>query len=62
MCGMAGYAGPFLAGLAARMNAAQAHRGPDGQGVFEDPAAAAQPMHSANRYFVFTIFEDQSQA
>lgn len=38
MCGIAGYAGSFLPGLAARMNVAQAHRGPDGQGVFEAPA------------------------
>ncbi len=45
MCGIAGYAGPFLPGLAARMNAAQAHRGPDGQGVFEDPAAAIALGH-----------------
>lgn len=35
MCGIAGYVGAFEAGLAARMNAAQAHRGPNGQGVFE---------------------------
>lgn len=41
MYGIAEYAGPFLAGLAVRMNAAQAHRSPDGQGVFEDPAAAS---------------------
>mgnify|MGYP001765594468 CR=1 FL=1 len=39
MCGIAGYAGPFLPGLATRMNAAQVHRGPDGQGIFEDPTA-----------------------
>ncbi len=45
MCGIAGYAGHFLPGLAVRMNAAQAHRGPDGQGVFEDPAAAIALGH-----------------
>ena len=39
MCGIAGYAGGVLPDLACRMNAAQAHRGPDGQGVFEDVAA-----------------------
>ena len=39
MCGIAGYAGRFLPDLPERMNAAQAHRGPDGQGVFEDPVA-----------------------
>jgi asparagine synthase (glutamine-hydrolysing) len=36
MCGIAGLVGSFVPGLARRMNAAQAHRGPDGQGVYED--------------------------
>jgi len=45
MCGIAGYAGGHLPGLAARMNAAQAHRGPDGQGVFEDPNAGLALGH-----------------
>jgi len=36
MCGIARYIGDFIPGLLARMNAVQAHRGPDGQGVFED--------------------------
>jgi len=35
MCGVAGFIGDFIPGLMARMNAVQAHRGPDGQGVFE---------------------------
>ena len=35
MCGIAGLAGGFHEGLAVRMNEAQAHRGPDGRGVFE---------------------------
>lgn len=35
MCGIAGYAGDFIPELAHRMNAAQAHRGPDGEGVYE---------------------------
>lgn len=39
MCGIAGYAGVPSPGLATQMNTAQAHRGPDGQGIFEDPAA-----------------------
>jgi asparagine synthase (glutamine-hydrolysing) len=39
MCGIAGYAGGFLPDLATRMNAVQAHRGPDGQDIFEDSAA-----------------------
>ena len=39
MCGIAGFVGGFHPGLAARMNAAQAHRGPDGCGVFEDASA-----------------------
>ena len=37
MCGIAGLAGDFVPGLMDRMNAAQAHRGPDGSGVFERP-------------------------
>ena len=39
MCGIAGYAGGFLPDLARQMNAAQDHRGPDGQGVFENADA-----------------------
>jgi asparagine synthase (glutamine-hydrolysing) len=37
MCGIAGLVGDFIPGLMGRMNAAQAHRGPDGRGVFERP-------------------------
>src|SRR5262249_33182635 len=37
-CGIAGYVGGFVPGLAERMNHAQAHRGPDGQGVYQNPA------------------------
>uniref|UniRef100_A0A7C2NVZ8 asparagine synthase (glutamine-hydrolyzing) n=1 Tax=Schlesneria paludicola TaxID=360056 RepID=A0A7C2NVZ8_9PLAN len=39
MCGIAGYVGGFEPRLVARMNRAQQHRGPDGSGVYEDPAA-----------------------
>jgi asparagine synthase (glutamine-hydrolysing) len=39
MCGIAGYAGAFVPRLIARMNRAQRHRGPDGDGVYEDPPA-----------------------
>ncbi len=39
MCGIAGFVGGFVPRLAARMNELQAHRGPDGQGTFEDPNA-----------------------
>jgi asparagine synthase (glutamine-hydrolysing) len=34
MCGIAGYLGDFAAELLPRMNQAQVHRGPDGQGVW----------------------------
>lgn len=37
MCGIAGVAGTFVPGLVARMNQVLAHRGPDGQGLFERP-------------------------
>jgi len=45
MCGIAGYVGNEGRGLAARMNAAQRHRGPDGEGIFEDPEAGASLGH-----------------
>jgi len=34
MCGIAGYAGSFAPDILPRMNAAQAHRGPDDQGIW----------------------------
>jgi hypothetical protein len=37
MCGIAGIVGAFVPGLVSRMDKIQKHRGPDGQGVFEDP-------------------------
>jgi asparagine synthase (glutamine-hydrolysing) len=45
MCGIAGCIGDFIPGLMVRMNAVQAHRGPDGQGVFEDPEAQVALGH-----------------
>ncbi|MDW8002916.1 MAG: asparagine synthase (glutamine-hydrolyzing) [Deltaproteobacteria bacterium] len=36
MCGICGLVGAFVPGLIEKMNALQAHRGPDGRGVFED--------------------------
>jgi asparagine synthase (glutamine-hydrolysing) len=45
MCGIAGFVGGFHENLAARMNAVQAHRGPDGRGVFEDRAAGVALAH-----------------
>ncbi|HEY2918583.1 MAG TPA: asparagine synthase (glutamine-hydrolyzing) [Candidatus Binatia bacterium] len=45
MCGIAGFVGSFVPGLANRMNAAQAHRGPDGQGVYEDADAGIALAH-----------------
>jgi asparagine synthase (glutamine-hydrolysing) len=45
MCGVAGYIGDFVPGLVSRMNAIQKHRGPDGQGVFEDPEAQVALGH-----------------
>jgi asparagine synthase (glutamine-hydrolysing) len=45
MCGIAGHLGAFLPGLVGRMNASQAHRGPDGQGVFEAPEAGVALGH-----------------
>ena len=45
MCGIAGLFGEFVSGLMTRMNSLQAHRGPDGQGVFEDPEVGAALGH-----------------
>ncbi len=45
MCGIAGLVGEFQPGLMGRMNALQAHRGPDGRGVFEDPRSEAALGH-----------------
>jgi asparagine synthase (glutamine-hydrolysing) len=45
MCGIVGYTGNFLPGLVQRMNTAQAHRGPDGEGVFEDAVAGIALGH-----------------
>ena len=36
MCGIAGFVGGFVPGLVQVMNGAQSHRGPDGQGTYED--------------------------
>ncbi|MBF0481046.1 MAG: asparagine synthase (glutamine-hydrolyzing) [Desulfovibrionaceae bacterium] len=40
MCGICGFAGLGDAADIRAMNAAQAHRGPDGEGLFEDPGLA----------------------
>lgn len=45
MCGISGLTGHISPGLAARMAHAQAHRGPDGSGVFEDVAAGIALSH-----------------
>jgi asparagine synthase (glutamine-hydrolysing) len=45
MCGIAGYIGDFIPGLMIQMNSLQAHRGPDGQGVFENPEVGAALGH-----------------
>lgn len=45
MCGIAGYVGEYLPRLVARMNRAQRHRGPDGDGVYEDPHAEVALGH-----------------
>ncbi len=45
MCGIAGLVGEFIHGLADRMNAVQRHRGPDGEGIFEDQEAGCALGH-----------------
>ena len=46
MCGIGGLVGEFVPGLMARMNSVQAHRGPDGEGIFEEPEAEAALAHT----------------
>jgi asparagine synthase (glutamine-hydrolysing) len=53
MCGIAGFIGDFIPGLMARMNTVQVHRGPDGQGVFEDSEAIIALGHV--RLFVLDL-------
>jgi len=59
MCGIAGLVGDYVPGLAARMNAAQKHRGPDGSGIFEDPQAEAAFGHV--RLAILDLSEQASQ-
>lgn len=69
MCGIVGFYGDFPQGLISQMNRMQAHRGPDGMGIYERPGiglghvrlsildltdAAAQPMYSSDGRFVLT--------
>jgi len=45
MCGIAGFIGPWPEGLARAMAVAEAHRGPDGDGIWSDPAAGVTLTH-----------------
>ena len=70
MCGIVGFAGPGDRALLQRMNDVQAHRGPDGEGIFLDDvvglghrrltiidtsSAADQPMYSADGRYVLVF-------
>jgi asparagine synthase (glutamine-hydrolysing) len=59
MCGIAGLVGDFVPGLIDRMNAAQAHRGPDGCGVFESPRSQVALGHV--RLAVLDLSEQAAQ-
>lgn len=59
MCGIAGFAGGFLPQLGRRMNVAQAHRGPDGTGVYENPAAGIMLAHVRLAILDLTTAADQ---
>ncbi len=59
MCGIAGLVGDFVPGLIDRMNAAQAHRGPDGSGVFESPRSQVALGHV--RLAVLDLSEQAAQ-
>lgn len=45
MCGIVGFVGPWPESLLRAMVAAVAHRGPDGEGVFQDPTAGVALGH-----------------
>ncbi len=45
MCGICGFVGPGDASVLAAMNSRLARRGPDGEGVYEDPAAGVRLGH-----------------
>ncbi len=45
MCGINGYAGGWAEGLVGAMDSSIVHRGPDGEGVFEDPDACIALGH-----------------
>lgn len=70
MCGIAGYCGGLDGAQLKKMNDAQAHRGPDGEGVFVDDGiglghrrltiidttdGGAQPMHSQDGRYVLVF-------
>jgi asparagine synthase (glutamine-hydrolysing) len=59
MCGIAGLVGDFVPGLIDQMNAAQAHRGPDGSGVFESPRSQIALGHV--RLAVLDLSEQAAQ-
>jgi asparagine synthase (glutamine-hydrolysing) len=59
MCGIAGLVGDFVPGLIDRMNAAQAHRGPDGSGVFESPRSQVALGHV--RLAILDLSEEAAQ-
>src|SRR5262245_31484305 len=45
MCGIVGFSGSYGAEMLTRMNAAIAHRGPDGRGQYHDPNAQVGMAH-----------------
>lgn len=49
MCGIAGFVGPWPATLARAMTDAIAHRGPDGSGLWDDPAAGGNGVALGHR-------------
>jgi asparagine synthase (glutamine-hydrolysing) len=59
MCGIAGLVGDFVPGLVDQMNAAQAHRGPDGSGVFESPRSQVALGHV--RLAILDLSEEAAQ-
>ena len=63
MCGIAGFQGSFDEVLLARMNAAQAHRGPDGEGcaVFAASSGVARTGLAHRRLAIIDISRDGAQ-
>ena len=59
MCGIAGFLGPWKKSLAMAMASAEAHRGPDGSGIWVDPVSPVVLSHV--RLSIIDLSDEASQ-